>query len=200
MPRGHSPRVDFPADHFEFTRVWLDFEHCHAVVTAVRIVEEPPAGVDADLRGGVGAGKVGRQCRDGLLPDERSAHRIIIEDGDRGGQFRQDVGVLPIGMEGHVPWSGTGRDPCERYRVRVERARTLIEVPQIDLVGPEVDAEHVIAVEVGDYLVRVRPLLAGRVGSGPVADTLEIFGHCANRTVRQDPKYLKVTAGIAGRE
>src|ERR1700730_18513491 len=74
---GPLPACRLPADHFEFTRVRLDFEHCDAVVTAVRIVEEPPAGVDADLRGGLGAGKVGRQCRDGLLPDERSAHRII---------------------------------------------------------------------------------------------------------------------------
>jgi hypothetical protein len=56
---GPLPACRLPADHFEFTRVRLDFEHCDAVVTAVRIVEEPPAGVDADLRGGVGAGNRG---------------------------------------------------------------------------------------------------------------------------------------------
>jgi hypothetical protein len=76
--------------------------------------------------------------------------------------------VLPIRVKRHVPWSGTGRDPCERYRVRVERARTWIEVPQIDLVGAKVHAKHVIAVEVGEDLVCVRPFLAGGIGSSPV--------------------------------
>jgi hypothetical protein len=43
--------------------------------------------------------------------------------------------------------------------------------------------------------VRVRPLLAGGIGSGPVANALEVVGHGANRTVTQNPKYLEVAAG-----
>jgi hypothetical protein len=41
----------------------------------------------------------------------------------------------------------TGRYRRERHRVQDERT-TGIKVPDVDLVGAEVDAEHVIAIEV----------------------------------------------------
>src|SRR6516162_6632612 len=133
-------RVD--AEDGDVVGLLLDLEDCDAVVPTVRGVEKSPARMDANLSGGVGTGEVGRQCRNCLMPDERSTHRIIVEDGDRGDQLRQDVSVLPIGVEGHVPWSGTGRDPRERYCVGVEGACAWIEVPHIELVSAEVDAEH----------------------------------------------------------
>src|SRR2546423_586965 len=70
-------------------------------------------------------------------------------------------------------------------------------VPDIALVGAEVDAEHVIAIEVGEDLVRVRPFLTGGIGSGPVAGALEVVGLVADRTVTVDRKNLKVPAGVA---
>src|SRR4029077_11847524 len=103
-------------------------------------------------------------------------------------------------MKSHVPWSGTRLDRDERHHVRDQLAGNWVEVPDIDLVGTEINAEHMIAVEIGDDLVRVRPLLAGGIGSSPVADALEVVGHGANRTVTWNPKYLEVAAGIAGRK
>jgi hypothetical protein len=49
-----------------------------------------------------------------------------------------------------------------------------------------------------DDLVRVRTFLSGGIGTGPVADALEIVGHCANRTVTENLKHLKIAAGVAG--
>src|SRR5215470_16662431 len=100
--------------------------------------------------------------------------------------------MLSIGVEGHVPRPRTGRDGRKQHRVRVECAGTWIEVPQIDLVGPEVDAKHMITVEVREDLMRVRPFLAVGIGTGPVADTLEVVGHIADRAVAVDPKDLKI--------
>src|SRR6202035_3922150 len=79
-PAGPLTARRLPTDHFEFAGFRLDLEHCHAVVSAARIVEEPAARVDADLRGRIGAGEIGWQCRDRLLPCESGAHRIVIED------------------------------------------------------------------------------------------------------------------------
>ena len=106
---------------------------------------------------------------------------------------------MPIRVKGHVSWPRTGRYRRERHRVRDERT-TGIKVPDVDLVGAEVDAEHVIAIEVRQDLMCVRPLLTVRVGSGPVADALEVVRQRADRSVVEDPKHLKVPAGIAGRE
>ena len=96
--------------------------------------------------------------------------------------------MLAIGVKGHVPWPGTGRDPCERYGVGVEHAGARIEVPDIDLVSAEIDAEHVITIEIGEDLVRVRAFLAGGIGPGPVADTLKVVGYIADRTVAVNGK------------
>src|SRR5919109_5217928 len=57
-----------------------------------------------------------------------------------------------------------------------------------------------VAIQVSEDLMRVRSFLAVRVGSGPVADALEVVGHIADRAVGVDPKYLKIAAGVAGRE
>src|SRR5215469_15731827 len=103
-------------------------------------------------------------------------------------------------MKGHVPWSGAGCDRRKRHRVRDELARSGIQVPDIDLVGAKIDTEHVIAVEVGKDLVRVRSFLAGRIRSGPVADALEIICLGSDRTVSRDAKNLKVAACVAGSE
>ena len=107
--------------------------------------------------------------------------------------------MLAIGVEGHMTRPGTGRDWRERHAVLDELAGA-IEVPHIDLVGAEVDTEYVIAIEIGQDLVRVRPFLAVGVGAGPVADTLEIVGHCANRTAAVNLENLKISAGVAGRK
>jgi hypothetical protein len=108
--------------------------------------------------------------------------------------------VFAVGMKRHVPRSGAGGDRHKRHSVRNQRSRSEIEVPHIDLVGPQINAEHVIASEVIEDLMRVRPFLAVGIGSGPVADALEIIGHGPDRTVTLDAKNLKVAAGVARRE
>ena len=99
-----------------------------------------------------------------------------------------------------MTWSGTRRDRRKWHDVGDELASVCIEVPHVNLVGAEIDAKHVIAIQIGEDLVRMRPLLAVGVWAGSVADALEIVGHCANRAVTEDPKYLKVAAGVAGRK
>jgi hypothetical protein len=89
---------------------------------------------------------------------------------------------------------------AERHLIRLEFSGCEVEVPHIDLVGAEVDSEHVMAGEIVQDLVRVRPLLAGRIGSRAIADALKIIGHRPDRTVAGDPKNLKIAAGIARRE
>src|SRR5215472_14344060 len=97
-----------------------------------------------------------------------------------------------------MSWPRAGRDRGKRHRIRDELTGAGIEVPDIDLVSAEVDAEHMIAVEVGEDLMRVRSFLAVGVGTGPVADTLEVVGHIADRTIAVDRKDLKIAAGVAG--
>jgi hypothetical protein len=41
-PAGPLAARRLPTDHFEFAAIRLDLEHCHAVMSAVRIVEEVP--------------------------------------------------------------------------------------------------------------------------------------------------------------
>src|SRR4029077_12998979 len=84
--------------------------------------------------------------------------------------------------------------------VRDQLAGNWVELPDIYPVGTEINAEHMIAVEIGYDLVLVQPLLACVIVASPVADALEVVGHGANRTVTWDPKYLEVAAGIAGRK
>ena len=83
IPRGHSPRVDSQPMTSSSPRGRVDREHRDAVVTAVRVVEKSSARVDADLCGGVGAGEVVGQSRDGVLPDERAPRCIVVEHRNR---------------------------------------------------------------------------------------------------------------------
>ena len=69
--------------------------------------------------------------------------------------------MLPIGVEGHVPGSGAGGDRCERNRVWAEQTVREVEVQNVDLVGPQVHAKDVIAVQISDDLVGMRALLTG---------------------------------------
>ena len=55
IPRGATAAREFPADYFKLTGLPVDFEHRDAVVTAVRVVEKPPAGVNTGFCGGVDA-------------------------------------------------------------------------------------------------------------------------------------------------
>ena len=77
--------------------------------------------------------------------------------------------MLSIGMEGHVTWSGTRRDRRKWHDVGDELASVCIEVPHVNLVGAEIDAKHVIAIQIGEDLVRMRPLLAVGVRPGAFA-------------------------------
>src|SRR5260370_34088961 len=108
----------------------------------------------------MGAGEIRRQCRDRLFPYERSAHRIVVEDGNRRRQLRENVCVLSIGMGGHVTCSGTGRDRRKWHDVGDELASVCIEVPHVYLVGAESEATHVIACQFGTYLVALRLIMA----------------------------------------
>src|SRR5204863_9243715 len=92
------------------------------------------------------------------------------------------------------------RDRHKGHDIRTEFSGAGVEVPHIQLVGSEIDAEHVIAIKISEDLVRVRPFLAVRIGSGSVADALEIVGHVADRTVGIDSKDLKIAAGVTGGE
>ena len=52
-PARPFPARRFPADHAELAGVRVDLVHGHAVVAAIRVVEEPSVRVDADLGGRV---------------------------------------------------------------------------------------------------------------------------------------------------
>src|SRR5205807_9413806 len=103
-------------------------------------------------------------------------------------------------MERHVPWSGTGCDRHERHHVLDKLSRSRAEVPDVDLVGAEIDAEYVVAGKIVEDLMRVRALLASGIGSGPVANALKVVGHRSDGTVPVDPENLKIAAGVARRE
>ena len=108
--------------------------------------------------------------------------------------------MLSIGVEGHVPRPGARRDRCKRHRVRTEYASTGVEVQHVYLIGAEVDAEHMVAIQIGEDLVGVRTFLPGGIRSSPVADALELVGPGADKPVSEDPKNRKVPAGVVGRE
>jgi len=96
--------------------------------------------------------------------------------------------VLSIGVEGHVPRPGARRDRCKRHRVRTEYASTGVEVQHVYLIGAEVDAEHMVAIQIGEDLVGVRTFLPGGIRSSPVAHALELVGHGADKPISEDPK------------
>jgi len=147
-PSRPLPACRLPTNNVKFAGFRLDSEHRDTIMTAIGRVEKPPVWVDANFTSLVGAGKIGRQRRDRLLPNECRAYPIIVENGNREGQLGEDVGVLSVGVEGHVPRPGTGRDRRERHRVWDQLAGAGIKVPHIILVSAEVYAEDMIAIEV----------------------------------------------------
>ena len=85
-----------------------------------------------------------------------------------GNELVQHVRMLPVGVEGHVPRARSGGNRRDRDLVRAQRAGGEIEIQHVDLVGAEVDTKHVLPIEVGEDLVRVRAFLAGGLGPVPL--------------------------------
>src|SRR5262245_28300420 len=155
--------------------------------------------MDADFSSGVGAGEVVGKRREGLLPDAGTADRIVVENGYRRGEFVENVGVLPIGVEDHVSRTRARSNRHKRYRVRAERTREEVEVQGVHLVGAKVDAEDVTTAHVRENLMRMRSFLSSRVGPCAIADALEEAGHGPNRPIGEDPIDREVAAPVVGR-
>ena len=80
-----------------------------------------------------------------------------------------------------------------------EQTRAQIEVQGVDLVGAQVDAEHMIPAEVSEDLVCMRTFLAVRAGPGAIADALELVGLGADRAIGVDPINREVAGAVIGR-
>src|SRR5262245_41479965 len=64
-----------------------------------------------------------RQRRYGLQPDERAADRVVREGGDGRGQLVEHVGVLPVGVKGHVTGPRAGGRRHERHGIATAAAQ-----------------------------------------------------------------------------
>src|SRR4029434_4928550 len=94
--------------------------------------------------------------------------------------------MLAIRMKRHVPRAGTGGNRRERHLVRTERAGSQIEIQRVDLVGAEIDAEHMLRIEVGEDLVRVRAFLPRWIGTRAIAHALEQIASRSEATAGHD--------------
>src|SRR5581483_11295404 len=173
-------------------------EDSDAVVAAVGAVNPFARGMDGDFGGGAVAGEGGGKEGDGLDGGEVAVGGVVIEGGEGGGHFAEEIGKAAIGMEGEMARAGAGLAFVEGRIIGSDDTGGGVEVVDEDFVEAEVAIEDVLAGQVGDNAMGVRAFLTLMVGAGTVV--LDEIGAGFEGAVRLGGENGHAAAAVVGGE
>src|SRR6266852_9794456 len=150
------------------------------------------------FRAGRVAGKTLGKRGDGLHGLQCSLLRIVVHGRDRRSQLIDRIGMMPVGMECKMPWSGTGNDIRRRRTMGSQGSLVGVVLVDHDLVQSQVghNGKTVGSIEV--HGVSVWPFLPLLIDAATVMLT---ESRCRSKLAMAGyRKHTDAAAGIIGRQ